>query len=36
MRFTIIVVAFLIIIQALEDDHILVYAHEGAYLHRDP
>ncbi|XP_018438718.2 protein GOLVEN 3-like [Raphanus sativus] len=29
MRFTIIVVAFLIIIQALEDDHILVYAHEG-------
>ncbi|KAL0792578.1 hypothetical protein Bca101_063955 [Brassica carinata] len=31
MRFTIIVVAFLLIIQALEDDHILVYAHEGGY-----
>ncbi|KAJ0245445.1 Protein GOLVEN 3 [Hirschfeldia incana] len=29
LRFTIIVVAFLIIIQALQDDHILVYAHEG-------
>ncbi|CAN7045159.1 unnamed protein product [Brassica rapa subsp. trilocularis] len=29
MRFTIIAVAFLIIIQALKDDHILVYAHEG-------
>ncbi|RID76430.1 hypothetical protein BRARA_B03400 [Brassica rapa] len=29
MRFTIIAVAFLIIIHALKDDHILVYAHEG-------
>ncbi|CAH8363140.1 unnamed protein product [Eruca vesicaria subsp. sativa] len=29
MRFTIIILSFLIIIQALEEDRILVYAHEG-------
>ncbi|KAG7633066.1 hypothetical protein ISN44_As03g031860 [Arabidopsis suecica] len=29
MRFTIIVIAFLLIIQSLEEEHILVYAHEG-------
>ncbi|KAG7564147.1 hypothetical protein ISN44_As10g009110 [Arabidopsis suecica] len=29
MRFTIIVIAFLLIIQSLEEEHVLVYAHEG-------
>ncbi|CAN6876479.1 hypothetical protein HID58_076969 [Brassica napus] len=37
MRFTTIILSFLIIIQALGEDRILVYAHEGGYAgHKSP